>query len=238
MALTLLQICNRVLDEISSFNAPTYIVGNDDDTAKTLLAMAQKVGEELVRDYDWQELFETATVTTVAATTLYDLEDDYDRIASDTMWEEGTYRMMRGHKTRREWAAITNVQVDAGITYKWRLKGSQIQVHPAPASVFDFNYEYLSNHFCASSAGTTQAQWTADTDLPRLPYDLFIAGIRYYFANAKNLPYASAEAEYEAILMSRQGRNVPAEAINMEDAICEPGSRVRNGHFVPDRVDA
>ena len=227
MALNLLQICTRALDEISSFNVPTYLIGNDDDTAKTLIACAKKVGEELVRDYDWQELSKTATVTTVADTSTYALESDYDRIAPDTMWDATLYRQMRGHTSRRDWAAITNTQVNTtGITYYWRLKGGQIQIEPAAASVFTFNYEYLSNIYCTESDGTTDRAdgWAADTDLPKLPSDLFIFGIRYYFGEAKNLPGSLKwAAEYDAVIQSRYGKNVPAEAINLAAAVTPPG---------------
>jgi hypothetical protein len=226
MALNLLQICDRALDEISSIAKPTYIVGNSDPVAVQLLACAKKVGEELVRDYDWQELSKTGTITTVEDTSTYALESDYDRIAPDTMWDATLYRQMRGHTARRDWAAITNTQVNAtGITYYWRLKGNKIQIEPAAASVFSVSYEYLSNIYCTASDGTTDRAdgWTADGDLPKLPHDLFINGVRYYFTKAKGLPYGDAEGEYDAVIQSRHGKNVPGESINLAAAVTPPG---------------
>lgn len=225
MAMNLLQICTRAMDEISSFNVPSTIVGNSDDTAKTLLAAAFKTGETLVRDYDWQELSKTATVNTVASTSLYSLESDYDRIAPDTMWNNTEARYMRGHTTRRKWAAITNSAVYSSFTYDWRLKANKIQVYPTPDSVFTFNYEYLSNVYCTASDGTTDREtgWVDDTDLPKLPYDLFIYGVRYFFMDSKNLPGSlKAAAEFDAVIASRQNKNVPGERVNMAATICPP----------------
>ncbi len=240
MTISLLDICNRAMDEISSFNAPTYVIGNDDDTAKSLIAAARKVGEELVRDYDWQEMSRTATVTTEDTVSVYDLEDDYERIAPDSMWNGTDFRFMRGHTTKREWAAITNSQVDPAMTYYWRLKGNQIQLEPAANGVFTFNYEYLSRAYCTDSLGVMRADgWMADTDLPVLPADLFIHGVRYYFCKAKNLPYGDSEAEYDAVIQSRQGKNTPTQAVNMAAAVVPPG---RFNYFnrlnIPDRVDS
>ncbi len=230
MALNLLQIAIRALDEISSFNTPTFIIGNDDDTAKTLLAAAYKTGETLVRDYDWQELSKTATASTVASTSLYDLPSDYERIAPDTMWNNSEARYMRGHTTRRKWAAITNSAAYSNATHDWRLKGNQIQVYPTPSSSFTFNYEYLSKVYCTASDGTTDRAdgWVDDTDLPKLPYDLFVYGIRYFFSDSKNLPGSlKAAAEFDAVIMSRQNKNVPSERVNHAATVVSPRARRR-----------
>lgn len=224
MALTLLQICTRALSDISSFNAPTYIIGNDDDVAETLLAAAYKTGEELVRDYDWQQLSKTATVDTVASTSLYDLESDYERIAPDTMWNNTEARYMVGHTTRRRWAAITNASIYSSFTYDWRLKGGQIQVFPTPDSVFTFNYEYLSNIYAESSGGVDRADgWVDDTDLPKLPHDLYVAGVRYYFGDSKTLPNANKwGAEFYDLIESRVNKDVPGERVDMAAAVMRP----------------
>lgn len=240
MTLNLLQICNRALDDISSFNEPTFIIGNTaDDTARTLLSAAYKVGEELVRDYDWEELSETATVTTSNGDASYPVESDYERIASDTMWDGTQDRRMYGPKTRRQWAEITNSTTSSGVSYRWRLKGKEIQVYPTPTSAFSFNYEYLSNIYCTASDGTTDRAdgWTADTDLPKLPADLFILGIRYYFCDSKNLPRASmAGAEYDAVIKSRQSRNKPSQAINYAISVVPPRNRVRRVLNIPEVI--
>lgn len=235
---TLLSMCVRALDRISSFNVPNFIVGNEDDTAKTLLACAKDVGEELVRDHDWQELFRTATVNTVASTSLYDLPADYEKAVPDTMWNTETFRRMKGATPQRSWAAITNSQVDPGLTFFWRLYGKQIQLEPAPSSIFTFNYEYLSNRYCTDADGDEIEEWTNDTDQPILRHDLYVAGIRYYFLKSKNLPYGDAAAEYDAILSSRQSSNVPTEAINLAANIWNPYFDAERRFNIPDRVDS
>lgn len=235
----LLTICTRALDDISSLNVPTFIVGNDDDTAKSALSAAFKVGEELTRDYDWQELSRTATVTTVDTVSLYDLPADYDRVASDTMWNGTDKRYMRGQTTKRQWAAITNSSATTSYSYFWRLFGGQIQLQPAAQGVFTFDYEYLTKSYCTDSNGVVRVDgWTADTDLPLLRDDIFIAGVRYYFSKSKGLPYGEAEAEYEAVIDSRFGKNTPSQAINMAASVYTPRD---NTYFdrlnIPDRVD-
>jgi hypothetical protein len=182
----------------------------------------------------------TATVTTANGDALYLVEDDYERLASDTMWDGSLSRRMLGHTTRRQWAAITNSQISANLTYRWRLFGGQIQVDPTPGSAFDFNYEYLSKVYARDTNGVDRTDgWVADTDVPVLPADLFIHGIRYYFGEAKNLPGTSKwAAEYDAVIQSRQGKNVPSQAVNMSAGI-QPlkGDLCRPPHYFIDRVE-
>ncbi len=240
MPLNLLQICTRALDEISSFSVPTLICGNDDDdVARTLLACAHKVGEELVRDHDWQEMDRDATVTTVADQASYDLEADYERLSPDTVWESQSGRRIAGQTTKRRWAAILSLNGIVDGQYRFRIYRGQIQLTPTPGGVFTFDYAYKSNRYCTDAAGVERERWLDDTDLPILPADLFIAGIRYYFLKAKTLPYGGAEAEWSAILDSRKDGNTPSEAINMADAVFAPGGRYDGRYLnIPDRIDA
>jgi hypothetical protein len=234
---TLLSIVTDALDTIGSFNVPTFLVGNEDDLARQLLSIAKDVGRELVRDYDWQQLGDEATVTTVASTSLYDFPEDFDRMAPDTMWETGANRNMRGHTTKRQWAAIKNVEGAVDNRYRWRVRGNKIEVFPTPTSVFSFTYEYLSKFYCTDSGGTPIEHWTADTDIPRLPEDVFIAGVRYYFRKAKTLPFGAAEAEYDAAIQKRLAGNVPSEAINMNHAVRALRDTRADYLNIPDFVD-
>lgn len=237
MTLNLLQIATRALDDISSFNAPTFFIGNDDDTAKSLVAAARKVGEELVRDYEWQEMARTGTVTTVDGESLYALEADYDRLASDTMWDESAKRRMGGNTTKRQWAAIKNLPIVGTTQYYWRLYRNQIQLNVPASGVFTFNYEYLSKAYCTDSDGVDRVGgWMDDTDISILPADILIAGVRYYFAKAKNLPYGDAEAEYDAVIQSREGKNTPSQAVDMSAGVVAPGRRRRIRLNIPDRI--
>lgn len=239
MALTLRQICERALDDISGFNIPTYIVGNaNDGTAKTLLSAAYKVGEELARDYVWQELSKTATYNTVIGTSLYELPSDYEAVASETMWNATAEERMYGHKTRRQWAELTNAVNAVNTHYRWRLHGGKIQVHPTPDEVISFNFEYMSRAYCVDSGGADRADgWGADTDVPKLPADLFIAGIHYYFSKSKTLAgTVEAGADYDAIIKTRQSRNKPAQDISYASTVVPPRMRGQTMMTLPDTV--
>ncbi len=234
--MTLLTICTRALDEISSFNVPDYIAGNTDDTAKQLLAFAKKVGTELIRDYDWQEMITETTFTTSVDVRSYDVPSDYERIVSDTTWDRTTRRSVLGNSTARQWNALRAVAITTAQTFRFRVIRNQVTLERNPAAGIEFAYEYLSKNYCESSGGTDQAEWTNDTDLPLIPEDLFINGIRYYFLKANNLPYGDAEGEYDAVIASRQGKNTPSGIVNMSTNVCRPGRRKFYRINIPESV--
>jgi hypothetical protein len=233
---TLLSVCQGALEEIGSFNVPDFIVGNTDDTAKQLLAFAKKVGTELTRDYDWQEMIRETTFTTSADVRAYDVASDYDRIVSDTTWDRNSGWRSSGNTTARMWGALRSVQITTGPTYFFRVIRSQITLDRDPPAGIVFAYEYRSKAYCQSSGGTDLTVWTNDTDVTLLPDDLFINGIRYYMLKANNLPYGDAEAEYDAVIASRQEKNTPSGAVNMSAGVQVPG-RDDYRLNIPDRVD-
>jgi len=236
MAMTLLEMATEALDDVGSFVVPTYLFTNEDDAARQLVAIAKKVGRELAR-LPWQELEATATVTTVSGTDNYALEADFHSMIVDTMWNSTTKRRMLGQQTSCEWQAIVNAPIVVATTSFFRLKANRLYIKPTPASAFSFNYEYRSKAYCQSAAGVAQTQWMADNDVPRLPEDIFMAGLLYYFLKANSLPYSDAEAEYDAILSHYQTANKPHGAINMAAGVTAPGSSaVVPGMNIPDRI--
>lgn len=230
----LLTICTRALDELESIEVPAYLFSNTDDTARQLIALAKKVGTELVRDYDWQEMTRTHTFTTTA-TDSYALPSDYERICPETFWDKSGARQIKGVASKRRWSALNAQIVSAAIDYDFRIAANRIRIFPTPAAGLTFSLEYLSKNYCTDVGGAEQAEWAADTDLAALPEDLFIAGVKFYFMNANGIAGAGdAEADYNHIITVRQGSNVPAQDIDLSAPV---RARVAMGN-IPDYVNA
>ena len=233
---TLLTMCTEVMNELGSIETPDYLFTNTNDTAKQLIAIAKRVGRELVRLHPWQELIQTATVTTVADTDNYALESDYDRAVPITNWDSTENKRVY-HVGAVEYAEIVNAPIVPGITHYYRIKGNRVYVKPTPDSVWSFNYEYISKNYCESSGGTDQSEWAADSDVPLLDEELFIAGIRFYFYRDNGLDYANAEAEYDAIIRARSEYNVPSGAINMAARVTHPATDLMPNYLnIPDQA--
>lgn len=66
MAYTLLQLVQQVCDEIG-ITRPNQVIGSTDQTTRQLLAFANKVGRDLVREHDWRRLVKEYVFETTAA---------------------------------------------------------------------------------------------------------------------------------------------------------------------------
>lgn len=227
---TLLSMCTEVLDDISSFVTPVYLFQNNDDTAKQLIAIAKKVGRELVRqDWRWNE--KEATITTVASTESYALPSDFRCMISETMWNSTEEEPLYGQQTPTEWAVRKNYPIVTNDEYAFRIKGNLIYINPIPDSVMTLKYDYRSNSYCTNSLGVAQSEWIADNDIPSLPEDAFLAGIAYYFRKGNGLSYTDQEAEYQTILNDVDSINKPSRKITR----C---AMPLNGLYIPNTSDA
>jgi hypothetical protein len=69
MAYTLLQLVDQVSGELG-LSQPAAVIGNSNNQTVQLLALAQRLGKDLVRDYEWQRLVKAYIFQTTAATTV------------------------------------------------------------------------------------------------------------------------------------------------------------------------
>jgi hypothetical protein len=68
MAYTLLQLVDQVAGEMG-LSQPTTVIGNAQNQVLQFLALAQRLGKDLVREYEWQWLVKRRTFTTTTAYT-------------------------------------------------------------------------------------------------------------------------------------------------------------------------
>jgi hypothetical protein len=69
MAYTLLQLVDQVSGELG-LSQPAAVIGNSNNQTAQLLALAQRLGKDLVRDYEWQRLVKAYIFQTTAGTTV------------------------------------------------------------------------------------------------------------------------------------------------------------------------
>ena len=69
MAYTLLQLVDQVSGELG-LSQPAAVIGNSNNQTVQLLALAQRLGKDLVRDYEWQRLVKAYIFQTTAGTTV------------------------------------------------------------------------------------------------------------------------------------------------------------------------
>jgi len=236
--MSLLQICQSVAREIP-LSVPTVLVGSTDETAKLLLACAQKAGKSLARAKDggWVAMQSEHTFSTVVGQTDYDLPSDFAWVLNDTLWDRTNYEHLRGPLSPQQWQVRrSSVLSDTSTTWKYfrfrRVSGTdKFSITPVPDAVESLVFEYMSNGWCASSGGTAQSYWQADDDVGVLDEHLIELGIMWRMLERLGMVYQSALDEYERELEKAIARDGGAPVLSISH---EPTLQLISANQVPD----
>lgn len=221
MSRTLLQLIQDACDELN-LPRPTAVIGNTDDTIRTLLFMSQRMGRQLMRAHDWTILQRTHTLATVSGTEEYSLPADYNRLLGETQWNRTTKQPMLGPTNPIEWQIIKSGGLGSGIVSQrmriYRASSGvtrKIWIDPAPTSADTLAFEYISDYWQASTGGTAQATWTVDTDVSLLDDDLLTLATVVRFRRSKGFGYASQAQELNELFDILVTNDRPAPPLNL-----------------------
>lgn len=215
MALNILQICTEALNG-TGIDPPGSISGNG-DFARQLLAIANATGRDLTKRKEWQQLQTEATFTSQATelqTTILSTWPDFKKMIDRTMFNRTQDERIIGPLSPQAWQRIKADTVIPAEHY-FRIFGGKIYFPGDPTAGETIAFEYISNYFAENNAGAAKALFTADSDKPRLPDDLFIFGIKWRFLKEKGFDYGEAFRDYEDQIDYYAGNDQPAENINM-----------------------
>tara|TARA_R110002012_G_scaffold278635_3_gene466319 strand:+ start:1028 stop:1732 length:705 start_codon:yes stop_codon:yes gene_type:complete len=222
--MSLLTIAQAIADELGVFQ-PSSIIGNEEATAVRLRSVTSAAGLYLRDDYDWAVLTKEHTFTSAADTAAYSFPSDFLRMVPDTAWDRTNDLQMIGPITPAQWQYYKGaITTDVGLAVRWRLRPTSGTLkfeleNPDAASLA---YEYISEQWCASSSGTGQTDWAADTDVPIFSEDLVFREGWWRALRAFGFPYEDQKNDSRQWLKSifeRErggGRNInmaPATAV-------------------------
>lgn len=195
--MSLLTICQNAADE-AGYPRPSTIVGNTDQLARQLLAMAKATLEDLGRK-EWPILQRVHTFSTVVSTDDYSLPSDFKRLIVDTAYIATEYYKMRASMSPSEWQARRNEMASATGRYGLRVFGqpSKIYVTPDPTTVETVLFEYITKNNALTSGGVEKETFTLDTDTSMIRERVVELGLVWRIRHAKGFDYAENRNEYD-----------------------------------------
>jgi len=206
MARALLQIATQALGEIGLV-APSLIASNADPTAIQILSLLNREGCELADlEGGWPQLRGQQTITLVPGQEAYDFPADLLYYREGSSWDTTTHRPVTGPLSDRQWQQARIGQGASERSLRYRLMDGQVHFDPVPVAADQIVFEYVSAYWCKSASGTPQASFAADTDVPILPDDLFVLGLKWRLLAAKGMNYAEERAAYDLAVARKQGR--------------------------------
>ncbi len=145
----------------------------------------------------------TGTGTFTFGQSDYALPSDFQRVIDNTIWDRSRFWAMRGPQSPQQWQLYKSSVIGrASIQRRFRFReisGAQhFSIDPVPTDNGSaLVFEYVSNAWCKSSAGTKQTTWEADTDIGILDEYLIQLGVRWRMLRRLGFSYMEERDEYD-----------------------------------------
>lgn len=215
MAKNLLAIVKAAVLEMG-LAAPVTVVGNPDGQTLQMMALANRVGTELAQqDHGWEALRGEQLITMVPGTDTYAFPADFGYYMPETMWNRGARWPVAGPVSASGWQLIKSGLWPSGFYSRFRVMDGAIVFDPVPTAAGTIAIEYMSNAWCQSATGTRQIEFLADTDIPVIPDDLLVLGLKWQFKAAKGFDFSVEKMAFDTACARLQPRDFVPETVNM-----------------------
>jgi hypothetical protein len=234
----LLTIVQTACDEMG-IPRPTAVAGSSNADAQQLLALANRTGKDLAAREGsaggWPVLRDEHTFETVSGTDNYAFPSDLQYFVNTTAWDRDQKWPLHGPISPQVWQVLKSGTIGSvGPRTRFRMMEGRIYLDPSPTSANDVVFEYYSDKWCTDSTGATgKTLFSADGDLPKIPDELFILGIKWRYLKAKNLSYEEDYNEYEAYIARELGRATMAPVVALDGSL-SAGLRLIDDLNIPD----
>ena len=175
------------------------IVGNDTTSQLGLQmgALLNSLGEDLIREHDWQLLLSGATFVGDGVTDEFDMPADFGRIVNQTLWSTNYRLPAVGSLSPQQWGWTQFGIVSVGIYYRYRIANDKIQVFPVPSAGDTFNFYYVSKNWVDQyGTGTLVDSITDSYDVPLFDKALMIKGLKLRLWGQKGFDTTALAEEY------------------------------------------
>ncbi len=221
----------------SNIPSPTSVLGSTDDQVLQILALLEEEGSDLASRGEWQILINEATLTTLAAESQGDINtiaaNGFRYIKNMTIWDR-TDNLPVLVIDAVDWQAEKGFAATAP-RYRARIRGDNLISTPSPSAGNTWAFEYISKNWILGADGTTYSQYfNLDTDVPLLPKEILLKGLRWRWKKEKGLEYAEDFSSYEYMVKDALSRQGLKQVLNMSDGDQgkSPGIVVNQGNWV------
>ena len=118
-------------------------MGNNDPQIIQLLALANRLGRDISRQYEWQKLNKEFSVTTVDGQAQYELPTDWLHQIPQTEWDRTSQWPLIGPATTQQWQIYKSAIISRGPNLRFRIANGYLEVDP-PTGGLDLSFFYVS----------------------------------------------------------------------------------------------
>ncbi|MEB0057313.1 hypothetical protein [Variovorax sp. LG9.2] len=213
MAKTLLQIIKQITGE-EKLPVPLVVLASDDQTVVHLTSLTVAAMDDLMNEFDWQQMVRPYTFTTVAGTDTYTLPTDYLRAIKQTFWQNAQNRPMNGSINPEGWGFL-NHSPNGSVNAQFRIVGNRIQVYPMPAAAITYSFQYIaSSCIWDPTIQNYKSDFSLDSDQPAFNSRCLTNFVKYKYMQIMGFDTQAALEDFSQSLMIAKGADVPAPILS------------------------
>jgi len=213
MNYTLLELVQQVTSELFG-TRPNLVIGNNDPQIIQLLALVNRLGRDLSRQYEWQRLNTEHSFTTVQGQTQYALPSDWGRQIPQTEWDRTSQWPLIGPATTQEWQIYKSAIISDGPNLRFRIANNFLEVDP-PTGDLNLSFYYISKNWIDAGGGVTRYTYAADTDKAIFDDSLMVTGLKVQWKASKGLDASFDLAEFRTMLDTIKAQDKSAQKLTL-----------------------
>ena len=226
--MNLLSMCQKFAKR-TNIKVPGEVLGSGNPQIQQLYNLLEEEGNDLAQRGDWQELTNEATHTTLAVENQGTIKsiasNGFSYIKNGTIWDR-SLQLPVYVVDGTDWQQVKAIAV-TGPRYQARIRGGNLIANPVPVAGNTWAFEYMTYNWIQDSAGANDAQYfAADTDVPVLPEELLLLGLRWRWLREKGLEYSEAFRTYEGQVKNHLTRNNMRRVLDMGFTTYTPSPRI------------
>jgi hypothetical protein len=207
---------------------PQDVANTQDEAVLRMGWYANQMCEELLTQWDWQELQKPATLTIVAdapgqAEKSFDLPVDFKTFVDDTLWNQSTLLPAIGPVNPQDWQWLKVRQALITTRFMWRLRGGKFWIKSPPTSPQQMPYEYMSKNWARDGdTGDEKDLMTKNADYHIYPWQIVVLGTRLKWLRNEGYDVTGAQEDYRKAFEFETGSNLGATALSLVPGVGFP----------------
>jgi hypothetical protein len=197
---------------------PTTVMTTTDSQVKQIRSLLEEIGRDMAKRGRWEGLVYEATHTSLAAADQGAIVDiatnNFNYICDETIWDRTNRLPIFGPMSGREYQARL-AMVQTGPRFRYRIRGGKLLINPTPAAGDTWAFEYVTKNWVLDANGDGREYFLVDEDVPALPSEVLLLGLRWKWKAEKGREYAEDFRMYEMQLKDSLGRDGTKPVLDM-----------------------
>lgn len=200
------------------------------------LALLNSIGDDMVKEHDWQFLQKVATLNGDGVTSDFTLPTDFGRIVNQTLWSTNNKLPMEGPLSPQAWGWVKYGIVSAGVFYRYRILSNKLAIFPTPTSGEVFNFFYISKNWVLDDDAVTYKDSTdAGGDTPIFDRGIMKKALKVRLWGQKGFDTTSLVKEFQDDLAIEKAQDQGGSVINLSSTrnniLLDPRRNIPDGDW-------